>query len=89
MDEKWCQHDIMVVIIRELHGSWIGVVVTKLQLQLSCNWVVIAMYTKSYKTNCQTPIFFIKYLFLLTYAYLSTYLYLSTYFYIPTYEPND
>jgi hypothetical protein len=30
MDEKWCQHDIMVVVIWELHGSWKGVVVIEL-----------------------------------------------------------
>jgi hypothetical protein len=34
MDEKWRQHDIMVVVIWELHNSW-KAVVTK--LQLSCN----------------------------------------------------
>jgi hypothetical protein len=28
MDEKWCQHDIMVIVIRELYNSWKGVVVT-------------------------------------------------------------
>jgi hypothetical protein len=32
---KWCQHDIMVVVIRELQSSWKRVVATK--LQLSCN----------------------------------------------------
>jgi hypothetical protein len=42
MHEKWCQHDIMVVVIGELHSSWKGVVVTKLQLSctiymMSCN----------------------------------------------------
>jgi hypothetical protein len=26
MDEKWCQHDIMVVVIEELHSSWKRVV---------------------------------------------------------------
>jgi hypothetical protein len=25
MDEKWHQHDIMIVIIGELHNSWKGV----------------------------------------------------------------
>jgi hypothetical protein len=35
MDEKWHQHGIMVVIVRELHNSWKAIVVTK--LQLSCN----------------------------------------------------
>jgi hypothetical protein len=30
MDEKWCQHDIMVVVIGELHSSWKGVVVIEL-----------------------------------------------------------
>jgi hypothetical protein len=35
MDEKWCQHDIMVVSIGELHSSWKGIVV--IELQLSCN----------------------------------------------------
>jgi amino acid permease len=39
MDEKWCQHDIMIVVIGELHSSWKGVVT---KLQMSCNelqWV--------------------------------------------------
>jgi hypothetical protein len=31
MNEKWCQHDIGVVVIRELHSNWKGVVVTELQ----------------------------------------------------------
>jgi hypothetical protein len=35
MDEKWHQHDIIVVIIKELHGSWKGVVA--IELELSCN----------------------------------------------------
>jgi hypothetical protein len=30
MDEKWHQHDIMVIIIRVLHNSWKGVVATML-----------------------------------------------------------
>jgi hypothetical protein len=35
MDEKWCQHDIMVIVIKELHSSWKKVVM--IELQLSCN----------------------------------------------------
>jgi len=31
MDEKCCQHDIIVVVIRE-HSNWKGVVATELQL---------------------------------------------------------
>jgi hypothetical protein len=27
MDEKWRQHDIMIVIIEELHNSWKGIVI--------------------------------------------------------------
>jgi len=30
MDEKWCQHDIMIIVIGELHSSWKWVVATKL-----------------------------------------------------------
>jgi hypothetical protein len=32
MDEKWRQHNIMVVVIGELHNSWKKIVATKLQL---------------------------------------------------------
>jgi hypothetical protein len=36
MDEnKSCQHDVMVVIVMELHSSWKWIVSTK--LQLNCN----------------------------------------------------
>jgi hypothetical protein len=31
MDEKWHQHDIMIVGIGELHSSWKKVVTTELQ----------------------------------------------------------
>jgi hypothetical protein len=35
MDENWHQHDIMIIIIGELHNSWKTIVATK--LSLSCN----------------------------------------------------
>jgi hypothetical protein len=30
MDKKWHQHDIMIIVIKELHSGWKGVVATKL-----------------------------------------------------------
>jgi hypothetical protein len=30
MDEKWRHHDVMVVIVGELHSNWKGVIATKL-----------------------------------------------------------
>jgi len=48
MDEKWHQHDIMVIIIGELHSSWKKVVAI-LKLQLNYNWVATSctIYTMS------------------------------------------
>jgi hypothetical protein len=31
MDEKWHQHNIMIVIIGELHNSWKGIVAIEMQ----------------------------------------------------------
>ncbi len=37
MDEKWHQHDIMVVVIRDLHSRWKGIVVIELQ-KITLEW---------------------------------------------------
>jgi hypothetical protein len=51
MDEKWCQNDIMVIVIGELHSSENGVVA--IELQLSCNELhySVIVYTMDY-TSC-------------------------------------
>jgi hypothetical protein len=35
-DNEWCQHDIMGVLIMELHNSW------KLIILIDYNWVVMS-----------------------------------------------
>jgi hypothetical protein len=47
MDEKWCQHDILVLIVGELHSSW------KKLLRQSCNWVI--MSCTIYTMSCRCP----------------------------------
>jgi hypothetical protein len=37
IDEKWHQHDIMVVVIGEVHNNWKGIVVIKLQ-KIALEW---------------------------------------------------
>jgi len=40
MDEKWHQHDIMVIIIGELHSNWKGVVeMSCTKMRLYIQWV--------------------------------------------------
>ncbi len=64
MDEQWHEHDIMVIVVGELHSNWKGMVVTK--VQLSCNelhhiygelQVFDATQKLSCKASCKTPLF--------------------------------
>ncbi len=65
-NNQWHQHDIMGVVIMELHSSWKWVVLTK--LQFNCNelhhihgelQMSSATQKLSCKASCKTPLFFI------------------------------
>ncbi len=51
-DNQWRQHDIMGIIIMELHSSWKWVVL--IELQLSYNWVLMSCIV--YMMSCNSTI---------------------------------